>query len=117
MSKTAWAVIAASVLIILLLSGVGLLFANRSYGYWGMMGGPGMMGGFGMMGGLGMLLFWGLIIAGVVWLIQATTRSAGHQPGQSSSLPEAPLDILKRRYAAGEITKEQFDEMRRNLDS
>jgi uncharacterized membrane protein len=33
-----------------------------------------------------------------------------------SSAGEAPLEILRRRYAGGEITKEQFDEMRRTLD-
>jgi putative membrane protein len=116
MSKTVWAVIAVIVLIVLLFSGAGLLFANQSYGYWGMMGGPGMMGWFGFpfMGGLSMLLFWGLVIAGIVWLIQ-NTRSTGQQPGEGSPSPESPLDILKRRYAAGEITKEQFEEMKRNL--
>lgn len=114
MSKTVWAVIAVVVLIVLLFSGAGLLFANQSYGYWGMMGGPGMMGGFGMMGGLAMLLFWALVIAGIVWLVQSATRGAG-QSNTGSRSSESPLDILKRRYAAGEINREQFDEMKRNL--
>ncbi|MDE3088739.1 MAG: SHOCT domain-containing protein [Chloroflexota bacterium] len=75
-----------------------------------------MMGGFGfpMMGmGLGMLLFWVLIIGGVVWLVQALARGTG----SSSVMPqsESPLDILKRRYAKGEITKDQFEQMKRDL--
>lgn len=28
---------------------------------------------------------------------------------------ETPIDILKRRYAGGELTKEQFDEMKENI--
>ena len=33
----------------------------------------------------------------------------------SQSQNETPLDILKKRYAQGEITKEQFDEMKKNI--
>lgn len=82
---------------------------------WGMMG-PWMMGGWGfpLVGGIGMLLFWALIIAGVVWLVQSLARGAG-QPGTNAPTNESLLDILKRRYAKGEITKEQFEEMKRDL--
>lgn len=84
---------------------------------WGM--GPttwGHMGGWGMMG---MMFVWpvlllvvlGVVVAGAAWIAQSSTRGgAGAAPAG-----EAPLDILKRRYAAGEITREQFDEMRRTL--
>ena len=53
--------------------------------------------------GLGMLLFWVLILGGGVWLAQT--------PAQG----ESPLDILKKRYSRGEITKEQFQDMKRDL--
>lgn len=74
-------------------------------------------GGFGFpfMGmGLGMLVFWVLIIGGVVWLVQSLARGTGSSP----ILPqgESPLDILKKRYARGEITKEQFEGMKRDLN-
>ncbi|MFI5341971.1 MAG: SHOCT domain-containing protein [Candidatus Methylomirabilales bacterium] len=83
-----------------------------------MMPGSGMMGwgwyggyGMGVVGGLLMLLFWGLIIVGLVlgvrWL---------WDHGRSGTGPaEAPLDILKRRYARGEITKEEFERMKQDL--
>jgi putative membrane protein len=65
-----------------------------------------------MIGGwLMMLVFWGLIIAGIVVLVRALVgRNVFGQLGQDSA-----LDILRRRYAAGEITKEQFEEMKRTL--
>ncbi len=79
-----------------------------------------MMGGlgFGMfgIGALIMLAFWVLIIGGAIWLIQSLAR--GGSAGLSAPSRETPLDTLrvKARYAKGEITKEQFEEMKRNLE-
>lgn len=74
--------------------------------------GPGPWGWGWMVGGwIMMLVFWGLIIVGIVALIRAlANRNAGGQPRQDSA-----IDTLRRRYAAGEITKEQFEEMKRTL--
>ena len=63
--------------------------------------------------GLGMLLFWVFILGGGVWLAQTLAHSSG-----SGSIPaqgESPLDILEKRYSRGEITKEQFQEIKRDL--
>ena len=84
----------------------------------GMMG-PGMMGrgggwvwGFGMwLGGLAMLVFWGALIVGAILVV----RHLGGIPG--SEVRTSPMDILKGRYAAGEITREQYAQMRRDLES
>jgi len=76
-----------------------------------LLGGSGM-GGYGMMGfGMGfgfifMLLFWGIII----WLIITLTNSS-----QSSKNELDSLTILKRRYASGEITKKQYEEMKKEI--
>ena len=76
-----------------------------------------MMGGlgFGMfgIGALIMLAFWVLVIGGVVWLIQSIAR--GGAMGTSALNRETPLDILKARFAKGEINKEQFEEMKHDL--
>ena len=70
------------------------------------------IGGYGMMGfGMGfgfifMLLFWGLVIWLIVTLINAS---------QSNKNEPDSLTILKRRYASGEITKKQYEEMRKGL--
>jgi putative membrane protein len=85
------------------------------YGGWHM--GPGMMGGGWGMGWFGMiimLVFWILVIIGLVflikWLIQST-RGAGQVPQSGSKA----LEILKERYARGEIDKAEFEEKKRDL--
>lgn len=120
MSRTGWIVVIVAAVLFLLLAGVGGAWLGGCcrYGYYGgMMGGPAMMGGwgFGLMGGLGMLLFWGLVIAGIVLLVRSLSRTSGQSGAGPSGKAEGPLDILKRRYAAGEITKEQFEQMKRDL--
>ncbi|SRR5581483_1568345 len=76
-------------------------------------GGPGWMWGLGMgLGGLAMLAFWAAVIIGIILLVRALSGDH-HRPGAG----ESPLDILKRRFAAGELNREQYDEMRRTLES
>ncbi len=73
------------------------------------------------------LLFVIAVIALIIWALRAWSRSGGHigsvgGPGTPSG-PAGPiganraLDILKERYARGEITKDQYDQMRRDLES
>lgn len=79
------------------------------YGPGGMMG-----GGFGLIGGVFMLVFWILVIVGVVLLIKWLVDQAGH--GHTGSMPSSQaLEILKTRYAKGEITKDEFDRTRQDL--
>jgi putative membrane protein len=47
---------------------------------------------------------------GIVALLRLATRNAARRGGT-----ETPLDILRRRYAAGELTKEQFEQMKRDV--
>jgi len=76
---------------------------------WGY-GGYGM-GGIGM--GIGMLLFWGLIIVAIVALVRGF---GGSSKSDAPRLPEkTAMDILRERYARGEIDKAEFEEKRRDL--
>lgn len=78
-----------------------------------------MMTGWGMgFGGLGfvfMAIFWIVIIAAAVWLLgnlfprQDAARPSGNATADA-------IEILKRRYARGELTKEAFEEMRHDLE-
>lgn len=79
----------------------------------GGMWGPGWWGsGYGLFGMLFMLLFWILIIVGAVLIIRWLVTETGSRGAGSG---ETALDILKRRYAKGELTKEQFEAMKRDL--
>jgi putative membrane protein len=77
-----------------------------------MMDGYGMAGGFGF-GGIFMILWWVLILVGIVALVKwvATSSGAGGQSGGDSKA----LDILKQRYARGEIDEQEFQKRKRDL--
>ncbi len=61
---------------------------------------------------LSMVIFWGGIIALVVWLIVRLTR---RESTAGTAERHTPLDIARERYAKGEITKEEFDRIKRDL--
>lgn len=63
--------------------------------------------GFGM--GLGMLLFWGVVLLGLVVAVRALLG-----PGKASSR-DAALEVLRERYARGEISPEEFEARKRDL--
>lgn len=73
----------------------------------------GGMGGFGFGGGLfSMILFWVLVIA-VVVLGARWIGSGGF--GIGGSREKTPLQILKERYARGEINKDEFEQRRHDI--
>lgn len=61
-------------------------------------------GHMGYFGGFGMILFWGAFIWLIIWLLK-----------QNKSTSENPIEILKKRYAKGEITKKQYVEMKKDI--
>ena len=67
-----------------------------------------------MMGGMWpfSILFWILVVAGVVLIVRWLTARDGQE---KVSPTESPLDILKTRYAKGEIDKETFETMKRDI--
>jgi putative membrane protein len=81
------------------------------YGPGGMMGGYGWGGGWGF-GMIGMLLWWVLIVLGIV-LIAKWLFSGG--PGAGRASGDRALEILKERYARGEIDKQEFEEKKQVL--
>ena len=79
---------------------------SRGDGFGHMMWG----GGFGMAGGLMMLLFWGAIIALIVLAVRGF--SAGSRSGGKSDAAE----ILRERYAKGEIDEEEYERRKAKLE-
>jgi putative membrane protein len=83
----------------------------------GRMMGGGMMGG-GMMGGGAFMWFWAifallvlaLLVVGVVWLVRSL---AGPSPGGSPGAARQELDL---RYARGELTREEYQQRRADLE-
>ena len=84
-----------------------------------MWGWPNMMGGFfgGGLGCIGMILgfvFFILVIIGVIFLIIWIVKIATHSGNEDKTGSKA-LEVLKERYAKGEITKEQYENMKKDL--
>ncbi len=79
-----------------------------------MMYGYGLGSGFGFMGGLFMVIFW----VAIIWLIVALVRGGGHIGGGCCGMDhndgekknDSAMEILKERFAKGEISKEEFEE-------
>ena len=79
------------------------------HGYYG----PGAMMGYGG-GGIVSFLFWGIVILAAVLLV-AGGISTGKFSRSAMSHPMDALEILKQRYARGDIDKEQFITQRDTL--
>ena len=80
-----------------------------------------MMDGMGMMG----MMIWGifsfllgllLIFAFVVIVVAAVKWLWGKRVPFAIEHQEAALDILKKRYATGEITKEEYERIKRDIE-
>jgi putative membrane protein len=78
---------------------------------------PGMMGwgyGMGWFGTILMALFWIAVIVGIIFLIRWLFVSTGAK-GHGAISEDSPLEILKRRYARGDINKEEFEQKKKDL--
>ena len=73
----------------------------NEYGYWG------SWLGHGLFGGVLMILFWAAVIYFMIWLVRSNTTINNNG--------KKPIDYLKERYAKGEITKEQFESMQKDI--
>jgi putative membrane protein len=68
-----------------------------------------------MMGGFGMGCMWIILIVIVVAVILLATGYVSRTKKAGESTEESALDVLKKRYARGEISKEEFEEKQRDL--
>ena len=73
------------------------------------------MGWWMVFGGIWMTLFWGAVIGLVVWLVIRLSRRAGRS--DRSDGRRTPLDIARERYARGEISREEFEQIRKDLST
>ena len=82
-----------------------MMYGFGNYGEWGA---GSMMGWFG--GGIMMIVFWVLFIALIVCIVREIN-------GKNIRSDLRALDILKERYAKGEIGKEEFESKKKGLSS
>ncbi|GAB4535834.1 MAG: hypothetical protein Fur0020_03430 [Thermodesulfovibrionia bacterium] len=61
-------------------------------------------------GGIFMILFWVLVIVGIVYLVKLIVGGT-----KTEERREDAIEILKKRYARGEISKEEFEEKKKDL--
>ncbi|OFW49742.1 MAG: hypothetical protein A2163_11020 [Actinobacteria bacterium RBG_13_35_12] len=77
-----------------------------------MMGG--LFGGWSIVGMILMFVFWALLITGIILLIVWIVRRVSY-PGRDLSRTDKAMEILKERYARGEINKEDFEKMKKDM--
>jgi len=62
-----------------------------------------------LFGWLWFVIFWAGIIALGIWIVRKLTERDGSERGNTA------LDIAKQRYARGEISREEFEQIKRDL--
>ncbi len=72
-----------------------------------------MMGGnMGFMGGGFMWIFWIAVIVGIIFLVRWVVQQSRPVEGK---IEESSFELLKRRYARGEIDKEEFEQKKKDI--
>lgn len=104
-----------------LVAGAVLLIRNYSTIGWNDYGsyhmGPGMMGSWGMGSwgmGVMMLLVWGLVLVILIQLINRLINPGSNKNSATDGKPDA-VELLKQRYAKGELNQGEFKTMIHNL--
>jgi len=74
--------------------------------------------GYGMGGGMWVLtiLFWAIFLAGVYLVLQGLLKKKGHHHKTSHSDNEPASEILRKRFARGEIDEQTFKRMKKELE-
>jgi len=117
MNRKTSTLLSMAISIVLIALGVWFLY-NHNMNFWPA-GGRWFMGHHGMMGGgmgIIMFLFWILIIGALVLFISAMVNGVNGSRQNRNEVNE-PLNILKQRYARGEIDKADYEKMRRELST
>ena len=63
-----------------------------------------------------MVIFWFIVIGAGIWLLLNLFPKTTNTSSISNNTSESALAILKQRYARGELSKEEYETMRHNLE-
>jgi putative membrane protein len=104
-----------SLLVVGFLGTTSALAQPGRYSDWHM--GRWIMGNWGMgwFGMIFMIIFWSLIIVGLVLLIRWLIQNTGGKAHSGISTGSKAMDILKERYARGEINLDEFESMKKDI--
>ena len=83
--------------------------------YWGY--GTGFNPGFTFLGFVFHVLFWGLIIMLIFKFFKhgSYRHCCGHEMNEDEEMGDRSLEIIKERYAKGEIDKKEFEQLKKDL--
>lgn len=114
MHGTRWRLGTSGILMLMMIAGgLPTVAGGQGAGPWDM---PMMRGGWGIAMMVMMVLFWAAVMIAIVFFIRWLISSSG--PGQRAEHArdtDSALEILQKRYARGEISKQDYEEMRRDL--
>jgi putative membrane protein len=82
---------------------------------WGTYGDGVGWGAVGLLGGVVMILWWVLVAVAIVVFIRWLMRQGQGGHGGHGDHQKSPMEILKERYAKGEIDKAEFEEKKKDL--
>lgn len=71
--------------------------------------------GFGIGGFIWMVLIWIILIAGAVWMIKMIFSGTVNRSGEAPGRNEKPIDILNKRYARGELDRDEYERTKTDL--
>ena len=115
MNRKTTTLLSLGVSAVLIAAGVWFLYNNNT-GIW-----PGSsrweFGHHGMMGGgmgIVMIIFWVVLIAAFALLISGAINAIRDSKHNTGNAPD-PIEILKQRYARGEINKAEYEEKQQGL--
>jgi len=74
-----------------------------------------VMMGFGLLGLVLMILFWVGLVLVAAWLVRAFFPGQGRPEPPTAPPGPSPREILDRRYARGELTRQQYELMKDDL--
>jgi putative membrane protein len=115
MNRNSSALVAIGIAAAMIAAGIGYLYNHHIGMFYGTgrgFIGPGMMAGGGM--GIVMILFWAILLVALVLVVFGAASGIRNRGDQTTDASD-PLEILKRRYARGEIDKAEYESKRRDL--